>query len=239
MRGVRKRLAGQVVLDGLYLEVAVGECVALVGGNGAGKTTTLKILLDFQHGDAGEVRLFDRSSARTDARARLAFLPERFAPPAHLSGAEFLSFMGRLHGRSAPAEDLAGHLQALELDAAALSRSVRGYSKGMAQKLGLIACLASGKELLVLDEPMSGLDPKARILVRGRLQALHRAGHTILFTTHSLFDAEALCDRLAILGAGRVVFQGTPAACLERYGADSLEAAYLAAVDDVGATIPD
>ena len=139
--------------------------------------------------------------------------------------------MRALHGPGDERWPLESQLAALELAPDVLSRAVRTYSKGMAQKLGLIACLASGKDLMVLDEPMSGLDPKARILVRRQLARLHAAGRTILFTTHSLADASALCDRLAILCDGRIVFHGAARECCRRFGTDSLEEAYLLCVE--------
>ncbi len=230
--GVSKSLGGRAVLRDVSFSVGRGECVALVGGNGAGKTTTLKVLLDFQHADAGRVQVFGVDNRDTRARARLAFLPERFAPPHHLSGREFLDFMRRLRGRAADRCALASQLESLELAPEALERPVRSYSKGMAQKLGLIACLGSAQELLVLDEPMSGLDAKARILVRRELKQLHAEGRSLLFTTHSLTDAEALCDRLAILCDGRIAFHDSPRACCERFDADSLEEAYLRCLEE-------
>jgi ABC-2 type transport system ATP-binding protein len=233
LEGVCKRLGRRDVLHGIRFSMRPGECAALVGGNGAGKTTTLKVLLDFQHPDAGRVEIFGIPNREPRSRERLVFLPERFVPPQHLSGREFLEFMRRLHGRPRDAQLLDARIAALEFPVEALDRPVRAYSKGMGQKLGLIACLASGRDLLVLDEPMSGLDPKARILVRRQLESLVQAGHTLLFTTHSLADAEVLCQRIAILVDGRVVFHDSPRVCRERFQAGSLEEAYLRCLDAV------
>ncbi len=118
-------------------------------------------------------------------------------------------------------------LEALDLDPAALGRPVRAYSKGMAQKLGLAACFLSGKRLLILDEPVSGLDPKARALVKRHLLRLKAAGHTLFFSTHALPDVEELCDRMAILHGGEIRFVGSPAECRERFEAETLEQAFL------------
>ena len=208
----------------------MGESFGLVGVNGAGKTTLLKCLLDFARADAGTLTLFGCSSLEPEARAQLAFLPERFVPPYYLSGADFLDYMGQLHGVARdPAQRLL-LLKAVDLDAVALERPVRQLSKGMAQKLGLLACLQSGKPLLVLDEPMSGLDPKARAAVKHYLLELRDTGRTVFFSTHLLHDAEVLCDRLAILHGGRVAFVGSPAECCQRFSAPDLEAAYLRCV---------
>ncbi len=232
---VRKCYGTRTVLDGVTLDVSAGECFGLVGINGAGKTTLLKCLLDFARADAGTLTLFGCSSLKPVARSQLAFLPERFVPPYYLTGADFLDYMGQLHGVVRDAGQRQQLLKAVDLDAVALERPVRQLSKGMAQKLGLLACLQSGKPLLVLDEPMSGLDPKARASVKHHLLELRDRGRTLFFSTHLLHDAEVLCDRLAILHGGAVAFVGSPAQCCERYSAPDLEAAYLRCVAVPGA----
>jgi len=232
---VRKSYGARTVLDGVTLEVAAGEFFGLVGINGAGKTTLLKCLLDFARADAGTLTLFGCSSLMAEARAQLAYLPERFVPPYYLSGSDFLDYMGRLHGVPRDPARRMQLLGAVDLDAAALERPVRQLSKGMAQKLGLMACLQSDKPLLVLDEPMSGLDPMARAAVKQHLLGLRKQGRTLLFSTHLLHDAEVLCDRLAILHGGTVAFAGSPAQCCERFSAPDLETAYLRCVGGPGA----
>ncbi len=224
---VHKRFGAQAVLHAVSLEVASGECIALLGGNGAGKTTCINSLLDFQHIDAGSIRIFGADHRRPEARSRLAFLPERFWPPQHMSGLEFLRYAECLRGERPGDAELKRRAAALEMTGEALARSVHTYSKGMAQKLGLLACLDSGQDLLILDEPMSGLDPRARIAVRNRLNALTNNGHTVLFTTHSLHDVELICSRAAILHLGRIAFQGTTAECCAQFETASFEDAYL------------
>ena len=225
--GLRKRFRQHAVMDGLDLEVGRGEFFALVGVNGAGKTTCIKSLLDFCAVDAGRIRIFGVEHRLPRARSRLAYLPERFLPPYYLTGRDFLAYMARLYGSTWSDERVAETFAALDLDLDALPRPVRQYSKGMAQKLGLAACFLSGRELLVLDEPMSGLDPKARLLVKQRLTAMRAAGHTVFFSTHMLADVDELCDRMGILHAGALRFAGTPAECRVRHGCDNLEQAYL------------
>ena len=211
--GVVKSFGGVRVLDGLDLQIPVGAAVALVGANGAGKTTCIKTLLDFVVPDAGEVRIFDRDHRQSTSREPLTFLPERFLPPFHLTGHEFLDYAVRLHGLSPDPDKASQVAHDLDLAEEALSRPARTYSKGMAQKLGLASCLLSGKSLLVLDEPMSGLDPKARLLVKRRLATLHEAGQTLFFSTHVLTDVASVCDHLAVLHEGKVRFFGSPAQC--------------------------
>lgn len=229
-RQLAKSYAGTQVLRGLDLAVPSHCTFGLVGVNGAGKTTLIKCLLDFCEFDAGEVRIFGVAGRDTRSRAKLAFLPERFVPPYYLTGADFLRYMSELYGvRPEPAQ-VSAMLEALDLDPAALKRTVRAFSKGMTQKLGLAACLLSGRELLVLDEPASGLDPKARALLKRCLQEARRQGRTIFFTSHALADVEELCDQMAVLHRGEARFSGTPAALRERHGAASLEQAYLACI---------
>jgi len=230
MSEVAKRYARLQVLDGVDLEVRPGEFFGLVGVNGAGKTTCIKSLLDFTSIDAGSVEIFGVHHRETRARAQLAFLPERFLPPYYLSGRDFLDYMGRLHGRSAGEQEGSGMCEKLDLDPEALAKSVREYSKGMAQKLGLAASFLSGKNLFVLDEPMSGLDPKARLLVKRHLHSCHDQGRTIFISTHMLSDVDELCDRMGILHEGRLRFVGTPRECRETFSADSLEEAYLSCI---------
>jgi ABC-2 type transport system ATP-binding protein len=224
---VAKAYGRQLVLEGVSFSVEAGELFGLVGLNGAGKTTLVKGLLDFCAIDAGQVEVFGVGHRRTRARARLAFLPERFTPPYFVTGHDFLAHMAKLHGRRPGPGELDAMLEALDLDASALGRSVRTFSKGMSQKLGLAATLLSGRDLYVLDEPMSGLDPRARALLKRELLGLRASGRTIFFSTHLLPDVEDLCDRMAVLHDGRVRFLGTPAACCQRYGAYSLEQAFL------------
>lgn len=230
--GVRKAYAGRGVLDGVDFQVEAGQCHALIGANGAGKTTCIKALLDFIAIDSGQIRIFGQNHTRPGARAPLVFLPERFLPPHHLSGGEFLRYMSALYGRPMALEEFEQALAELELDTDVLRRPARDYSKGMAQKLGLIACLSSARQLFVLDEPMSGLDPRARALVKQRLAALRGEGRSFFFSTHVLADVEAVCDHIAILHAGRIRFSGTPGECRERFGAADLETAYLACLEN-------
>ncbi len=228
-----KRYGRQAVLDRVYLDVQGGEYFALVGVNGAGKTTLIKALLDFCEIDGGNISIFGTSHRHYRARQRLAFLPERFAPPYFLKGRDFLRYAAGLYGNPFDEDKAAVLMSALDLEETALDKPVREFSKGMAQKLGLVACLLSGKDLLVLDEPMSGLDPKARALTKEHLLGLRDHGQTLFFSTHLLEDVEAMCDRIGVLHAGRMRFIGTPEECCERYRASSLEKAFLNCIESL------
>src|SRR3990172_2712587 len=179
---VEKRYAGVPVVSGFSLEVRRGEFFGLVGVNGAGKTTLIKCLLDLCDADGGAIEIFSVPHTTTAARARIAYLPERFNPPFYLTGRDFLQYMLGLHRTRYDEAEAVRAFVALDLEPAALDRPARAYSKGMMQKLGLAAGLLSGKDLYVLDEPTGGLDPKARALLKAELKALHGAGHTVFFT---------------------------------------------------------
>jgi len=229
---VEKRYAGVPALNRFSLEVRRGEFFGLVGVNGAGKTTLIKCLLDFCDADAGAIDIFSVPHSATAARARLAYLPERFNPPFYLTGRDFLRYMLKLYRAPYDEGEVGRVFGALDLELSALDRPARSYSKGMTQKLGLTACLLSGKDLYVLDEPTGGLDPKARALLKGQLAALKRAGRTVFFTSHALADVAELCDRMAVLHAGQLRFAGTPQELAGRYGAPDLERAFLTCIAD-------
>ena len=218
------------VLQPLSLAVQRGECFGLVGKNGAGKTTLIKCVLNFCDINGGAIRIFDIPHNENRARSPLAYLPENFLPPHALTGRDFLKYMLAL--RELPyVEDQAQALcVALDLDPQALGRQARGYSKGMTQKLGLAACFLSQAELFILDEPMSGLDPKARALLKRQLALLKQAGKTVFFSSHVLADVEEICDRMAILHDGKMAYIGTTADCRAQYHGATLEQAYLAAI---------
>ncbi len=222
-----KRYDKRNVLRDISLEIAKGESFGLVGMNGAGKTTLIKCLLDFCATDSGKIEIFGINSGQTLARKPLAFLPERFTPPYYLTGRDFLKYMLSLQEVPFILADAIDAIQSLDLASDALSRPVRTFSKGMTQKLGLAACFLAKKDLYILDEPMSGLDPKARALLKIRLQKLRSDGSTVFFSSHALADVEEICDRMAILHEGQLRFVGTPAACRETYAANTLEQAFM------------
>lgn len=228
---VSKAYAGAAALRAFNLSIEPGECFGLAGANGAGKTTLLKCLLDFCEPDSGTIDIFGVAHRHTAARARLAYLPERFNPPHYLNGRDFLQFMARMHRTTYEERAAQQQVQALDLDPAALDKPVRAYSKGMNQKLGLAACMLSRKDLYIFDEPASGLDPRARILLKRELKALRDAGKTIFFTSHALADVEEMCGRVAVIDGGRLCFAGTPAELMHTQQAATMEEAFMALVD--------
>ena len=195
--------------EGLNLEVRPGEVFGFLGPNGAGKTTTLKILMGLIYPTSGLARLFGREVGDPVAKARLGFLPESPYFYDYLTSREFLGFYGHLFGlwgvvldkRIDELLELVGMTHAKDLQ-------LRKFSKGMLQRVGIAQALINDPELVVLDEPMSGLDPIGRKEVRDLILRLKESGKTVLFSSHILHDAEVLCDRVAMILKGRLVACG-------------------------------
>jgi ABC-2 type transport system ATP-binding protein len=192
-------------LDGLDLDVCRGEVLGILGPNGAGKTTTLKILTGLLKPTRGRAWLMGEPVERTASRRNLGFLPEQPYFYDYLSGLEYLELAGRLSGLDRPtARARAAHwLERVGLGDRPKLR-LRKYSKGMLQRLGLAAALVHEPQLLILDEPMSGLDPFGRRDVRELILEQRARGVTVLFSSHILPDVEMLCDRVAIILGGRL-----------------------------------
>ena len=228
---VAKNYGRAGVLHDVSFEVARGDFFGLVGVNGAGKTTLLKCMLDFCDTDRGSIEIFDTPHRLTAARRRLAFLPERFNPPYYLTGEDFIKYVLEMQSAAYDCDAAERMLRALDLDLAALSLPVRAYSMGMTQKLGLAACFLSGKDLYVLDEPTSGLDPKARALLKSHLRELKQRSHTVFFTSHALADVAEVCDRMAVMHAGRLRFAGTPAELCGQFATADLEQAFMRCIE--------
>ena len=195
-----------VSLDGLEMAVHPGEILGLLGPNGAGKTTTIKLALGLLFPDRGEVRLMGRCASEPASRAEVGFLPESPYFPDDLTGRELVEFAGRLHGlESADRRRRAAELLERVGLSEAMDRPLRKYSKGMVQRAGMARALVGHPRFVILDEPMSGLDPIGRREFRDLILGLREEGVTVLFASHVLADAEMLCDRVAILDAGKLL----------------------------------
>lgn len=196
-------------VDGVSLSVSRGVIFGFLGPNGAGKTTTIKVLMGLIQATSGNATLFGLPVSNPRARARLGFLPENPYVYPYLTAREFVELSARLSGLSAKAarDEASKKLEQVGI-AYAADRPARKLSKGMLQRTGLAASLVGDPELLVLDEPMSGLDPVGRKEVRDLIVQERQAGRTILFSSHILNDVETLCDEVAILRKGSVVVSG-------------------------------
>ena len=196
-----------VALDGVDLEVPRGEAFGLIGPNGAGKTTFIKCLLGIAHPDSGAVELLGYRPQDPRSRAQVGYLPERLTLPGAWTPPAFLASVARLKGLrpDRPALDaLLGRVGLSE----ARDRKIRGFSKGMRQRLGLAAALVGAPELLVLDEPTDGVDPLGRVEIRQLLAAELARGATLFINSHLLSETERICTRIGILSRGRLVRSG-------------------------------
>ncbi|NUT34066.1 MAG: ABC transporter ATP-binding protein [Hamadaea sp.] len=205
--GLVKNFGQTRALDGLDLTVRRGEVHGFLGPNGAGKSTTIRVLLGLLRADAGTVSVFGGDPWR-DAVAlhkRLAYVPGDVTLWPNLTGGEVIDLLARLRtGTDAKRRDEL--IERFELDP---RKKGRTYSKGNRQKVALVAALASDAELLILDEPTSGLDPLMEAVFQDCVNEERRAGRTVLLSSHILAEAEALCDRVSIIRAGKTVESGT------------------------------
>ena len=230
---VHKNYLDNKVLRGFDLAVEKGKSFGCAGINGAGKSTFIKCLLDFCHYQSGTIKIFDLSSKNRLSRARLCFLPERFVPPYYLNGRQFIKFIMSLNNEKYDEAKAVEMVESIDLEIDALRKPVRSYSKGMTQKLGLATIFLLDRELYILDEPMSGLDPKARALVKLLLKKMHNMGKTLFFTSHSLPDIEEVCEEMALLHGGKVRYTGTPDDLLGQLGhVDNLEEAFMVLIEE-------
>ncbi len=207
-RRLRRRFGDKVAVADLSLTVPRGEVFGFLGPNGAGKTTSLKMLLGLIEPTAGGGTLLGRPLGNRAARARVGFLPEHFRFQDWLTGRELLRFHGRLYGLSgraleAKADTLLGRVDLLD----AADRPIKGYSKGMTQRIGLAQALLNDPEVVFLDEPTSGLDPLGRLLVRDVIHELRAGGTSVFLNSHLLGEVEATCDRVVFVKQGRVVHE--------------------------------
>jgi ABC-2 type transport system ATP-binding protein len=210
------------ILNGVDLIVREGDVFGLLGPNGAGKTTTLKVALGLMRPTSGSTRL------GVAGLHELGYLPENPYFYDYLTGAEFLRLCDRLHGLDG--DGRTGRVLSI-LDDVGLSDAgrlqLRKYSKGMLQRVGIAQALINDPRLVLLDEPMTGLDPIGRVEVKEIIERLHRRGKTILFNSHILADVAELCTRIAIMRGGTVIWQGAVAEALDGRPASELEAFFM------------
>jgi ABC-2 type transport system ATP-binding protein len=205
----------QWAVRNVSLRLASGQVLGLCGPNGSGKSTTLKILAGLVRPTSGSARIFGAIAGSRAARERLGYLPESVRFPVRQTGRELLHYCAGL--AAVPAHEIAGRAAAA-LDwaglAAAADCRIEAYSKGMRQRLGLAQAIVHEPAVILLDEPASGLDPEGRLALVALIRDLARRGRTIVLSSHLLAQAEHLCDRIALLGQGRVLAEGTPAELL-------------------------
>lgn len=215
------------VLDKISFGVNNNEIFGFIGLNGQGKTTLIKIILDLLDQDNGEVEIFGVSRVLPEARKKVCYLPEKFHPSIHQTGHDFLNFVLGFYGIKY--NEIEGYeiCNNLELNYKFLDQKISKFSKGMTQKLGLMAVFLSNADLIILDEPMSGLDPQARIALKKELIAYKNKGKTIFFSSHILSDMDEICDNIAVLHNSKIRYHGSPQGLKDKHSKNNLDQAFL------------
>ena len=209
--GLVKTFSRLRAVDGVSLEVSRGEVVGFLGPNGAGKSTTMKMLTGFLEPDAGTASIagHDVFADPLAARRHLGYLPEGAPAYGDMTVADFLAFIGRMRGLSGSLlnDRLAEMVERVNLTGV-WNRQIDALSKGFKRRVGIAQALVHDPEVLIFDEPMSGLDPLGRHLIKGLIAELHSQGKTVFFSSHILSDIEDLCDRIGIVHRGRLLYCG-------------------------------
>ena len=212
------------ILEHVTLEVRPGEVFGFLGPNGAGKTTTIKILIGLVYRTAGRAEVLGYEAGDVRGRRRLGFLPEIPHFPDHLSAEEFLRFYGRLSGLRGPSlESRLGQMMEMVGLVEARRQRLHRFSKGMLQRIGIAQALLNEPDLIILDEPMSGLDPQGRKEMRDLILRLKDQNKTVFFSSHQLQEVELVCDRVGILMKGRMVAVGSVADLLGTWSTQHIE----------------
>jgi ABC-2 type transport system ATP-binding protein len=228
LNNVTYSVSGVDILKQLSLDISACEYFAIAGINGAGKSTLIKLILDLiRPSNDGTITIFGESNQDSQCREKLTYLPEKFDVKQGVDGWQYLKFLSSMYGCDFEREVVINLSAKLDFAEKWLGSKVASYSKGMVQKLGLISCFMLDRALLILDEPLSGLDPRARYHFKELLLEQKSKNRTILYSTHMLSDAEEVCDQFGILHDGEMKFVGTPADCMDKYQADTLELAYM------------
>jgi ABC-2 type transport system ATP-binding protein len=220
-----------IAISELSFSLHKGETVGLIGANGAGKSTTIKLLMDFIRPDTGTIRLFGHSPRIPRLRQKIGYLPETANFPANLTVMDLLRYTGSTCAVPQNILDQRSHELLTLLDLWEVRRrSLRTYSKGMQQRANFAIALINDPELLILDEPMSGLDPMGRKKIIDLIGQLKNAGKTILFCSHILEDVDRLVDSVLLLHKGKKLFHGTPGELITQEDRPSMAEAFVCRV---------
>jgi ABC-2 type transport system ATP-binding protein len=239
LRNVTKRFNGVAAVDGLSLAVPTGSIYGFIGPNGSGKTTTLRMIMHILLPDEGNIEVLG-SRDTAAARDRISYLPEERGLYKKMTVRRLLRYYARLKGRTLPEIDRAidDWMRRIELPGV-LDRQIETLSKGMSQKVQFVSAVVSNPDLLILDEPFSGLDPVNAQTVKDAVLEARRRGTTVVFSTHDMATAEKMCDRIFMIFRGRKVLDGTLDDIQAQYGADTVRlrtaagASVLAGMPDV------
>jgi len=234
--GIAKRFAGHVAVEDLSLRVARGAVYGLLGPNGAGKTTTIRMIMNITMPDEGTIRLFGDTMGGRHHSARIGYLPEERGLYKRMRVRDMLVFLAEAKGvsRAVAARKATAWLERLGLGDWTM-RKVEELSKGMSQKVQFIGCMLHEPELLILDEPFSGLDPINQQVLKDTIVQLSRTGTTIIFSTHQMDVAEKICDHVCIIARGRKVLDGGLAEVKRVHGGTHVAVAFEDAADGAAA----
>jgi ABC-2 type transport system ATP-binding protein len=221
------------VLNKLDLSITSNHYFALAGLNGSGKTTLFKLIVDLLRStEQQSIQIDGYSSWDIKSRNHLAFLPERFSINSYTSALDYFKLVFKIYQKTFDPLRIEYLCNRLSFPTALLKTRASHYSKGMMQKVGLIGCFLSDVKILLLDEPLSGLDPKARYQIKSLLnEEKERNPRVMLYSTHMLADIEDICDDFGILHEGKLQFKGSPADCMKLYEASTLEQAYMKCIE--------
>lgn len=209
VKNITKILAKKEVLHDVSFSVEAWEIYGFLWPNGAGKTTTMKSIMWLIHPEKGSIHVFGENGLTIETKKRIGFMPENTYLYKHLTGREFLEFNGKFFGlKWAELKNRVTELLLRVWLEEAADKYLKSYSKGMLQRVGLAQSIINKPELLFLDEPMSGLDPMGRKMVKNLLVELKEQGTTIFFNTHILADVESICDRISIINKGFIIVDG-------------------------------
>jgi len=217
IRGVSKSFSGTRAIDDLHLSIPQGATYGLIGPSGAGKTTAIRMIMSILFPDNGTLSVLGKGSA-LEAKDRIGYLPEERGSYRKMKVGEFLAYIGRLKGRTrsqseSRAQRLLGHLGLEDV----MQKKCEDLSKGMLQRVQFVAALVNQPDLVILDEPFSGLDPLSVRLMREVIQEEHRRGATIIFSTHVMAHAEELCQQIVMINKGRKVLDEATAGLRRQY----------------------
>lgn len=216
VKNINKTLSKKQVLHDVHFEVGEGELYGFLGPNGAGKTTTMKCIMGLITPESGSICVFWEEGLTQKAKMQIGFMPENTYLYKYLTGKEFLRFNGKFFGLQGDVleKKIEELLQKVWLQDAG-DKYLNEYSKGMLQRVGLAQSIINDPKLLFLDEPMSGLDPIGRKMVKDLLVELKQKGTTIFFNTHILADVESICDKFSIIHRGNIVVESMSVSDLE------------------------
>ncbi len=228
IKNITKQFGNKLVLDDITFDIKDNIVLGLVGLNGIGKTTLIKTILDMLTPSSGTITINGVDNKNYKSRKSIFFLPEKFTPSAYLKGFEFLEISMSFLKKSFDFEKAQYYAKKLDLDMNVLTNTIGSYSKGMGQKLGLLSAFLSEASILILDEPMSGLDPKSRIMLKQVIKEyMQEESRCIFFSSHILADVDELCQEIAILHDTKIKYLGGTEEFKNQQGIENLEKAFL------------